>query len=102
MLYAGGAAAIPLLADASEGAVAQALEASAMRNGLKGIFRGDIFGNSTFRMYNPADLLAGRYNGDAAAMLAAAGRSNGVINGLGAAAVAGGIANESGSQCGCK
>jgi hypothetical protein len=72
LAHAGAARGIPLLVSSSEGAVAQAVEASAARNALKALFRGAFGGSSTYRMYDPAQLLANKYNGDAAAMLAAA------------------------------
>jgi hypothetical protein len=100
LAYAGFARAIPLFLDASGGEVAQALEASAMRNGYKAIFRGNL--SSTYRMYDPAQLLADRYGGDAAEMLAASGRTSGLFNALGATAVAGSAANEANAQCGCQ
>ena len=101
LAYAGAAAAIPAIADASEGAVAQALEGSAMRNSLKAFFRGDFSGSSTWRMYDPAELLSSKYGGDAAAMLEAAGRTSPYFNALGAVSVFAGAVNEANSECRC-
>jgi hypothetical protein len=97
--YAGAARAIPLMVEASGGEVAAALEASVLRNTLKGIFRG---GASTFRIYDPAKLLAGKYAGDAAEMLVAAARTNRYLNALGATMAVAGPVSEHNASCGCR
>ena len=102
LAYAESAAVIPFAVDASEGIVAQAMEGSAMRNSLKAIFRGDFAGSSTWKMYDPAQLLLSTYRGDAAAMLEATGRTSSLFNALGATAIFGGVANEANSECGCQ
>jgi hypothetical protein len=88
--YAGAAKAIAVTA-------ANGAEAAAARNLLKQIFRGPLAG-SDYRVYSYDQLLQ-KYGSDAAVQ-AAAGRTNPLVNAIGVDAGVGGIANT--ASCGCK
>ena len=90
LAYAGAAKAIAFTA-------ANGAEAAASRNLLKQVFRGP-FAGSGYRVYSYEQLLE-KYGSDAAVQ-AAAGRTNRVINAIGADAGVGGAANA--VSCGCK
>lgn len=99
-MYAEASAGIREAVSATEGVEAQALEAAALRDGLKRLFRGNP--SSTYKIMDPAQRLAEYYEGDAAAMMDAAGRTSPYVNALGAAALGGGIVNGARSDCGCQ
>jgi RHS repeat-associated protein len=90
LLYAGSAAALSL-------AAVNGAEAVAARNLLKRVARGPLYALD-YRIYSYEQLLAEK--GTDAAVQAAAGRTNNLLNALGFDAAAGGDAN-SATSCGC-
>lgn len=101
LLYAGAAMAIPSIAStAADTSIGQAAVAVASRNSLKTVFRLGLFQG----VRQPTlDTQLAKYGGDAAQVVAAAGRTNTAYNTAAAAAIAGAAAQSSESQqnCGC-
>ena len=103
LLYAGAAMAIPGIATAAaDTEIGQAAVAVAGRNSLKTVFRLGLFQG----VRQPTlDTQLAKYGGDAAQVVAAAGRTNAAYNTAAAAAVAGAAAqkvvSESQQNCGC-
>ncbi|BFI96577.1 MAG: hypothetical protein RSP_20870 [Rhodanobacter sp.] len=90
LLYAGAALAIPSIATATtETGLGAATAAVGARNSLKVAFRLGFF--SSFRIYSVSAVLA-KYSGNAAEVVAAAGRTNSAFNAAAAAAAATAVA----------
>ncbi len=96
---AGAAKALPTLISAGS-AEARSLAISGARNTLKRIARGDIFNQSTYRMYDPAAKLV-EY-GSPEALINAATQTDSYLNALGGVVGAGAAANEYRSQTECQ
>lgn len=96
LAYAGAAKALPLMIRSAGSEEERALAISAGRNTLKHVFRVDITRSSTYKIYNPTDLLAQK---GPAGLIESATRTNGNLNALAATALVI-ISNES-SSCGC-
>jgi hypothetical protein len=99
LAYAGSAKALSAMYAARGATLANAMAASAARNGVKQLFRLNPW--STFRVY-PFEKMMAKYGGDFAKIIAAAGRTDGALNALGALGYLGGIfeiGTKNGSGC---
>lgn len=96
LVLGGGRLAYAGAAKAGAAAAANGAAALAFRNGLKRVMRGPLAG-SGFRIKSYADLLA-KYGSDEA-IQAAAGRTNDLINAIGADLAVGGLVGELDCEC---